>query len=93
LWVYTSGAARTSPYHKKWETFDALGPMAHDAWIIETQSPTNPGDSGGPLVNEVGELVGVTQGVDLGANSINIFIDVSEVRGFLKEKGVAWVGR
>jgi len=93
MWVYTSGTVRTAPYQKKWQSLGAWGLTNRDAWVIETQSPTNPGDSGGPLANEAGELVGVTQGVGFGANSINLFIDVGEVRAFLKSQKVDWVGK
>jgi hypothetical protein len=90
LWVYTSGTVRTAPYHKKWQSGGAGEIMLHDALIIETQSPTNPGDSGGPLVNEAGELVAVTQGLSVGANSINLFIDVGDVRNFLQSYNLKW---
>jgi S1-C subfamily serine protease len=91
LWVYTSGTVRTAPYKKQWQSFGEGILMKHDAWIIETQSPTNPGDSGGPLVNEAAELLAVAQGVNLGANSINLFIDVREIREFLKSHNLGWV--
>ena len=92
LWVYTSGTVRTAPYKKQWQSQGEGGMrLRHDAEIVETQSPTNPGDSGGPLVNEYGELVAVTQGISLGASSVNLFIDVSEVRKFLKDHNFRWV--
>ena len=56
--------------------------------MIETDSPTNPGDSGGPLVNDKGELVGVTQGAALDAQSLSIFVDLSEVKRLLRRRGV-----
>ncbi|HYV39466.1 MAG TPA: serine protease [Gemmataceae bacterium] len=91
MWVYTSGTVRTAPYHKQWEASGGGMKFSLDALVIETQSPTNPGDSGGPLVNEFAELVAVTQGSSVGANAINLFIDVGDVRGFLKAKGIQWV--
>ena len=87
MWVYTSGTVRTAAYQKKWQSISPLGLMKHDAWVIETQSPTNPGDSGGPLANDAGELIAVTQGGNLASNAINLFIDVREVRAFLESKG------
>lgn len=90
LWVYTSGTVRTSPYQKQWLVKAGGDNFQFRANIIETQSPTNPGDSGGPLVNERGELVAVTQGGAVGANALSYFIDVSEVKGFLKSKGLSW---
>jgi S1-C subfamily serine protease len=85
LWVYTSGTVRTAPYNKKWQSAGAGLFLNHDAVILETQSPTNPGDSGGPLVNDAAELVAITQGGSRGSNSINLFIDISEVRAFLEK--------
>ena len=83
LWVYTQGSVR-AVYHKKWT--GNFGGRAHqvDAEVVETQSPTNPGDSGGPLVNDRGQLIGVTQGYLVGAQLVSLFIDVSEVRNFLR---------
>src|SRR5207237_1423106 len=57
-----------------------------EAKIVETQSAINRGDSGGPLVNNKGELVAVTQGHLLDAQQLSLFIDVSEVREFLRNK-------
>jgi S1-C subfamily serine protease len=84
FWVYTQGSVR-AVYNKKWRSM--LGRDLHEfqARVVETQSPTNPGDSGGPLVNDKGELVGVTQGFKQDAQLLSLFIDVSEVRTFLKE--------
>jgi HEAT repeat protein len=74
-WVYTGGKVR-SISHKTW----AVGHRAYDADVVETQSPTNPGDSGGPLVNDAGELIAVTQGINLAARDMSYFIAVGEVR-------------
>jgi S1-C subfamily serine protease len=84
FWVYTQGSVR-AVYNKKWRSM--LGRDLHEfeARVVETQSPTNPGDSGGPLVNDKGELIGVTQGFKQDAQLLSLFIDVSEVRSFLKE--------
>ena len=86
LWVYSSGTVRTAPYQKKWHSIGAAGTMSHDAWVIETQSPTNPGDSGGPLINDNVELVGITQGFESNSNSISLFVDVREVRSLLRAR-------
>ena len=56
--------------------------------MIETDSPTNPGDCGGPLVNDQGELVGVTQGGALDAESLSIFVDLSEVKRLINRRSV-----
>jgi S1-C subfamily serine protease len=85
LWVYTPGKVR-QVYHHWWRSGSGKDRLDLDARIVETQSPINRGDSGGPLVNNKGELVGVTQGHLLDAQQISLFIDVSEVREFLKSR-------
>ena len=88
LWVYTPGKVR-QVYHKKWQAkLDEKTILTFQAKIIETDSPTNPGDSGGPLVNDKGELVGVTQGGAIDAQSLSTFIDISEVKKLLNRRSV-----
>jgi len=86
LWGYTSGTVRNSAYFKRWQV--RLGPSVRvfEARVVETQLPTNPGDSGGPLVNDHSELVAVTQGFAPDAQLMSLFIDVGEVKNFLREK-------
>jgi len=88
LWVYTAGTVRTPPFHKQWRVKDGNKILSFDAHVVETQSPTNQGDSGGPLVNDRGELVAVTQGYATDAQLLSLFIDVSEVRSFLKSNNM-----
>jgi S1-C subfamily serine protease len=85
LWVYTPGKVR-QVYHNKWHSGTGKDRLDLEAKIVETQSPINRGDSGGPLVNNKGELVAVTQGHLLDAQQLSLFIDVSEVRNFLRSK-------
>lgn len=88
LWVYTPGKVR-QVYTKKWKAkLDERATVSFEARVVETDSPTNPGDSGGPLVNDRGELVGVTQGGAIDAQSISIFVDRSEVKRFLNRRSV-----
>ncbi|MBP3960647.1 trypsin-like peptidase domain-containing protein [Gemmata sp. G18] len=88
LWVYTPGKVR-QVYSKKWKVkLDERTTVSFEAKVIETDSPTNPGDSGGPLVNDKGELVGVTQGGALDAQSISIFVDLSEVKRLVNRRSV-----
>jgi V8-like Glu-specific endopeptidase len=87
LWVYTPGKVR-QVYFKRWRAMLDDREATFEAEVIESDSPTNPGDSGGPLVNDRGELVGVTQGGAIKANSLSTFIDISEVRKFLSEPRV-----
>jgi S1-C subfamily serine protease len=93
LFNYTEGRVKAVAW-KKYRT--GSGPndpngFEINARIIETSSATNQGDSGGPLLNDRGELVGVTQGILVGAEGvrpISYFIAVSEVRTLLKERKV-----
>ncbi len=88
LWVYTPGKVRQI-YGKKWKAkLDERNTISFEAKVIETDSPTNPGDSGGPLVNDKAELVGVTQGGALDAQSISIFVDLSEVKRLINRRSV-----
>jgi hypothetical protein len=88
LWVYTPGKVR-QVYSKKWRArLDERTIHTFQAKVIETDSPTNPGDSGGPLVNDRGELVGVTQGGALDAESLSIFVDLSEVKRIINRRSV-----
>lgn len=87
LWVYTPGKVR-QVYHKRWRAKLDSGIVNFEAQVVETDSPTNPGDSGGPLVNDRAELVGVTQGGSVDAQSLSLFVDVSEVKRFLATRAV-----
>ena len=88
LWVYTPGKVR-QVYGKRWKAkLDERTVVSFDAKVIETDSPTNPGDSGGPLVNDKSELVGVTQGGAIDAQSISIFVDLSEVKRLMNRRSV-----
>ncbi len=87
LWVYTPGKVRQT-YSKKWQAKLDGSTVAFQAKVIETDSPTNPGDSGGPLVNDKAQLVGVTQGGAIGADSISIFVDLSEVKKLMNRRSV-----
>lgn len=88
LWVYTPGKVR-QVYNKRWKArLDEKTVLGFQARVIETDSPTNPGDSGGPLVNDKGELVGVTQGGAIDAESLSLFVDLSEVKRLLNRRSV-----
>lgn len=91
LWVYTPGRVR-QVYHKQWKVRADTESFDFDARVILTDSPTNPGDSGGPLVNGRGELVGLTQGGVVNAAQLSIFIDVSEIKAFLKREKITLRG-
>ena len=86
-WSYTSGTVRQVS-HKTWRAKSENTIHTFDADVVETQSPTNPGDSGGPLVNDVLQLVGVTQGANVAARELSLFIDIGEVKKLLQSCGV-----
>ena len=88
LWVYTPGKVR-QVYDKKWQAeLDPRTILTFQAKIIETDSPTNPGDSGGPLANDKSELIGVTQGGAIKAQSLSTFIDIAEVKRLMNRRSV-----
>jgi HEAT repeat protein/S1-C subfamily serine protease len=80
LWVYTNGTVR-SVGRKQWQVADGGDLiLTLDSKVVETNSPINPGDDGGPCVNDSGELIGVTQSMQMGAmvHASSLFIDRSE---------------
>ena len=88
LWVYTPGKVR-QVYSKTWKAkLDEKTVHTFQSKVVETDSPTNPGDSGGPLVNDKGELVGVTEGGAADAQSLSLFVDLSEVKKLLARRSV-----
>jgi S1-C subfamily serine protease len=91
-WVFTPGEVR-QVYRKTWKSASSDGSNItdHEAKIIEATSPTSPGDSGGPCFNDKIELTGVTQGGKraIVAQGYSYFIDVSEVKKFLKAHKIA----
>ena len=58
------------------------------ARMVTTTNPANPGDSGGPLIDKRGYQVAVTQSINLRAQLVGKFVDISEVRAFLGEKKI-----
>ncbi len=86
-WVYTPGKVR-QVYQKTWTAGSGRDVSNHKAKIIEATSNTSAGDSGGPLFNSKGEQIGVTQGglVSVAAQGYAFFIDVTDIRNFLKDR-------
>lgn len=89
LFNYTDGRVKAVAWRRYRTGSGPNDPSGFEinARIIETSSATNQGDSGGPLLNNRGELVGVTQGILVGGESvrpISYFIEVGEVRNLLK---------
>jgi len=88
LFGYVRGTVR-QVYNKAWQAeLEPRKVAQFKAKVIETDSPTNPGDSGGPLLNDKGQLIGVTQGGAINANSVSTFVDVSQVKKLLDVRAV-----
>ena len=89
MWNFSAGTLR-AVYKKRFTYKQSTHEV--DAVVGETQLPANPGDSGGAVFNDRGEVLGVhCGGTPDGAQLMATYIDVTEIRAFLKEplKGVA----
>jgi tetratricopeptide (TPR) repeat protein len=89
MWNYSIGTLR-AVYKKRFTYKQSTQEV--DAVVGETQLPGNPGDSGGAVFGDKGEVLGVhCGGTPEGAQLLSTYIDVREIRDFLKEplKGVA----
>jgi len=81
-WTYTKGFISQVRNKYRWQTESGV---AHEANVIQTQTPINPGNSGGPLISDSGNLVGVNSFKAEG-ESLNFAVAVDEVRHFLDAK-------
>jgi tetratricopeptide (TPR) repeat protein len=89
MWNFSVGTVR-AVYKKKFTYKSSTHEV--DALVGETQLPGNPGDSGGAVFGDSGEVLGVhCGGTPEGAHLMSTYIDVTEIRAFLKEplRGVA----
>lgn len=93
MWLYTEGRVRGVSIKTFYNDDAFLGTIRRRCKVVENQSPTNHGDSGGPVVNDQGQIVGVVQGGKANANLLHYFIDVSEVRAFMKQVDDLWSPR
>jgi S1-C subfamily serine protease len=89
-WIPSPGEVR-SVYRKEWKAGVGSDVSSHRSMIVEATSPISPGDSGGPCYNNKTEMVGVTQGslISRVAQGYSYFIDVTEVKKFLKSHKIA----
>ena len=78
-WTYTKGVVSQIRQDYKWTSEDK---KAHNASVIQTQTPINPGNSGGPLLTDDGKLVGVNSFKSKG-EGLNFAVSVDDVRRFL----------
>ncbi len=79
-WTYTKGVV--SQVRRDY-TWTASTKLAHQASVIQTQTPINPGNSGGPLLGDSGRVIGINSFKAAGAEGLNFAVTVDEVRSFL----------
>jgi hypothetical protein len=84
LFSITEGRVRQIGYSE----MQFAGGRLLKAVLVSSTNPTNPGDSGGPLFNKYGQQVAVTQSVLRGVQQVNFFVDISEVKAYLKEQKI-----
>lgn len=78
-WTYTRGVISQFRKDYSWQTEDK---HAHEADVIQTQTPINPGNSGGPLISNSGKLIGVNAFKAQG-EGLNFAISVSSIQQFM----------
>lgn len=83
FWSYTRGYV--SQIRPKYGWDDSF--YAHEADVIQTQTPINPGNSGGPLLDDQGELIGINSFVDSDAQGLNYAVSVDEVTRVMQMNG------
>ena len=81
MWLYRSAKVRQTCHRR---TPLSNSQLILDATVIQTQSGINQGDSGGPVVNDLGELVGISQGHQPSANSFGYCVAISELRALME---------
>jgi hypothetical protein len=89
LFGYEDGTVRTVSR----QCFQYATGQTVDTLIVASTLPTNPGDSGAAIVNDAGEIVAVNHSSRGNAQIVSCGTDVTEVRAFLVEVGVAGGGR
>lgn len=80
-WTYTRGLVTQFRPSYKWTTEG----LAHQADVIQTQTPINPGNSGGPLLDDDGIIVGVNSFIAEG-EGLNFAVAARTLHGFLAAK-------
>jgi S1-C subfamily serine protease len=78
-WTYTKGVVSQIRRDYKWTSESN---KAHEATVIQTQTPINPGNSGGPLLTDEGKLVGVNSFKSKG-EGLNFAVSIDDVQRFL----------
>ena len=79
-WTYTRGVVSQIRRAYDWKVDDNV---AHEATVIQTQTPINPGNSGGPLLDDQARMVGVNSFTSTGTEGLNFAVSVEDVKSFL----------
>ena len=82
-WTYTKGFVSQIRNDYKWS--GGQQQVAHQANVIQTQTPINPGNSGGPLISAEGRLVGINSFKSSG-EALNFAVAVNDVKRFVESK-------
>ena len=85
FWTYTRGYVSQIRDAYKWKAREDS--PAHQADVVQTQTPINPGNSGGPLVNSAGQLIGLNSFIDPKSPGLNFAVAIGEIEKFLKQEG------
>ena len=79
LWTYTEGVVSQIRPDFEWKSSEGT---AHQATVIQTQTPMHPGNSGGALFDGDGRVVGINSSQS--DPTLNLVIAVSEVRDWVR---------
>ena len=79
-WVYTTGTISQIWPNYKW----GAKKYAHNATVIQTQTPINPGNSGGPLLTDNGDVIGLNTFINIKLQNTNFAVSVDEIRQFIE---------
>lgn len=82
-WTYTKGIVSQVRRAYAWHAEDKL---AHEATVIQTQTPINPGNSGGPLLDDNLKVVGINSFSGEG-EGLNFAVSAEDVKSFLARSG------
>jgi len=79
LWTYTEGVVSQIRPDFEWKSKEGT---AHQATVIQTQTPMHPGNSGGALFDGDGRVLGINSAQN--DPTLNLVIAVSEVRAWVQ---------
>jgi S1-C subfamily serine protease len=82
-WTYTKGVVSQIRQNYKWTSESK---KAHQATVIQTQTPINPGNSGGPLLADDGRIIGINSFKSAG-EGLNFAVAVPDLQRFLDSPG------